>query len=975
MRPMARRLLAVLAASPGRVVRAELILDNMWPDHPPASATKTLQTYVVHLRRVLGSAAIHYWASGYTLDLNEVDLDAVNLDRRVADAEVAMLAKRWRPAAKDLAAARALVRGIPFDEFAVDEFAAPEVARLSELGWRAVELSGERAVQLGNPAAMVGPLEALVMEQPLRESAWARLVEVLIASGRPADAVRAGERARAILQRELHATPGPSLASALASIPRAGAQAAPKPTGPTRARTKHRGTTLLGREDQLRSIGSFLKATDRSSPGLLVVTGEPGIGKTSLLQEVSSGFVASGGIARFGRCDPNLRTAYHPLLEMLGSPDDLPLDQAGLHPHGRAALRGVLDPQRIPLRQVPLSDAGVERAHLLGAFEDALCWLAAGRRVLLVVDDVHWIDDATLDVLAHLLRRRSDAHGEAGVDITIAVGARTEVGPWQRFVAEAIEHNRSLAVPLTGLRTDTVADMVRARLPGVASGDLSADVHASTGGNPLLVNAVLDDLADRGAGSHSNVPYKVSLLMAGRLSRLDPKTVTVLHAAATSGASFTAAGIASVLSRLTADVERELERATAQHLIVREGIDPSEVRFAQDLLRQAIYESIPTDRRTSLHMRFAQNLATRPGHSEATADHWHRAGRPIQAARSLMETAHRERLMHLRGPALRSAARAAELVTGQPDDVALLMEIQTFRSELLLENGDRVEARAVLRSTRQLVERGTLEYVRVERLSAKLDASDARWEDAAKRLRHCLGELTYLGGPGASVNIDTEWCETQIQLAWVRYFNPPVDRRTEAEVDDALDQVGERAVAAQRVELAHVAGAIENGRSRFVSPDRALQLAHRSLLAAREIDDPVLIADKTFSVGFHLLWRRRLDEAEARLGAAAALFTDIGAENRTVTPLVYLGVASRFRGDVAGTRRRTLVALDACDREQSAIYSAACHANLGWCAWREDDVDDQVEPRQQVLPDHVELALRSGDFGVAIAWAGDVNFV
>ena len=127
LRPMARRLLAILAASPGRVVRAESILDSMWPEHAPPTAAKTLQSHVVHLRRALGSSSITYRATGYLLDLNTVDLDAGEIDRRVVKAETAMLAKRWREAAIDLAAARALVRGVPFDEFAVDEFAAPEV--------------------------------------------------------------------------------------------------------------------------------------------------------------------------------------------------------------------------------------------------------------------------------------------------------------------------------------------------------------------------------------------------------------------------------------------------------------------------------------------------------------------------------------------------------------------------------------------------------------------------------------------------------------------------------------------------------------------------------------------------------------------------------------------------------------------------------------------------------------------------------
>ena len=1021
LRPMARRLLAILAASPGRVVRAESILDSMWPEHPPPTAGKTLQSHVVHLRRALGSSSITYRATGYLLDLDTVDLDAGEIDRRVVKAETAMLAKRWREAAIDLAAARALVRGVPFDEFAVDEFAAPEVARLSELVFRATELSAACAVRIGNASAMVGPLEGLVMEQPLRESAWANLVHVLVASGRPADAQRAGERAAAVLQRELRAAPGPDLATALATIPRTSTRDAREPTGPVNPR--HGRVALLGREEQERSIASFLAATDRRVAGLIVVSGEPGIGKTTLLHAISDRFMETGGLALLGRCDPDLRTAYRPLFDILRAKSDLHLDQAGLHPLGRSALRRHLEPQRTRRGDLALSDAGIERTHLHGAIEDAVRWLAAGRHLLLVIDDLQWADDATLDVLTHLLQRRSGQRVIDDVDIDIAVGVRTDAGPWQRFVAEAIEHNRALVVPLLGLRHETVAAMVGARLAGSAPADLSNDIHASTGGNPLLVNAVLDDLADRGVESHSNVPYKVSLLMAGRLHRLDPETVDILNVAAAAGASFSAPLIARVLSRSVADVERALAAATASHLIVRDEHRPLDARFAHDLLRQAVYESIATERRVELHVRFAEHLDGQAGQVEATADHWRRAGRPIEAARCLLDSAQRERTMHLRGPALRSATLAAELILGHSEAAVLLADLQMFRVELLLELGDRPLARELLRDSRHLAVRGTLAYIRLERLSAKLDVSDARWEDAVRRLQHCLNELAYLGGPGASVDIDAEWCEVQIQLAWVRYWGrPSLDRRSDDEVDAALDEVGARAVASQRVELAHVAGAIQNRQSRFTSPDRALQLAHRSLLAARELDDPVLVADKTFSVGFHLLWRRRLDESEARLGAAAGLFADIAAESRTIPALVYLTVVSRFRGDVATTRRRAHIALEVCEHEQSAIYVAACRANLAWCALRDGDVDaarsesfeatsiwsdprrlpypfqglalwpalaltrqgdsdlvgrlveQLLAPTQQVLPVDIEQSLTAGDLDSALAWAMSAGF-
>ena len=507
----------------------------------------------------------------------------------------------------------------------------------------------------------------------------------------------------------------------------------------------------------------------------------------------------------------------------------------------------------------------------------------------------------------------------------------------------------------------------------------------------------------------------MALLVVGRLGRLDRPTVSVPECAAAVGATFDASLLAAVLDNSLHEIQQSLAVGEAHHLVV---LDPStEARFAHDLLRQAVYEAIPADRRVHLHTCFAEHFRDQPSHIGTSARHWERAGRLLEAAQALLEQARREQSMQLRSAALRTATIGAELAERQVAAPALLAELHELRCELLLELGDRATAREVLNRCRGLVVRGTLAYVRLERLSARAASGDGQWETASQHLRHCLSELAYVGGPGTSVEFDTEWCAVQIELAWNRYRLPHGDPRSDAELNGDLDEVSARATAQQRVELAHVCASIENMRARFTSPERALQLSHRSLLAARELEDPILIAEKTFSVGFHMLWRRRLDEAETRMTSAAALATDIRADNQLMVPLVYLAVVSRFRGDVGTTRRRAAAGLNLCEREQNAIYVAASRANLAWCALRDGSlataraesaaaVDSWADPRrvyfpfqglglwpalalastdsaptrsdlvsrltattQQQLPDDIEHALLSGDLDRALQWA------
>jgi DNA-binding SARP family transcriptional activator len=218
LRPMARRLLAVLAAARGRVVRVDRVIDLLWPEVSPASAAKTLQTHVVHLRRAVGQSSVIYRSAGYALALDVVQLDSAELERCMERADRDVRAGRFEDAFDNAWVAMSLVCGTPFDEFATEEFASAEVARLSELGARSVELGADCAARLGRASAMVGALESLVRAEPLRESAWAKLLFSLVASGRPGDAIRAAERAIDVLREELGAVPGRELAEQIELI-------------------------------------------------------------------------------------------------------------------------------------------------------------------------------------------------------------------------------------------------------------------------------------------------------------------------------------------------------------------------------------------------------------------------------------------------------------------------------------------------------------------------------------------------------------------------------------------------------------------------------------------------------------------------------------------------------------------------------------------------------------------------------------
>lgn len=197
LRPMERRLLAALTARRPRVVTVDSLADALWPEGPPASARKTIQTNVLRVRTAVGADVVETVEGGYRLaDDVEVDVDRF---------EAAMRAEKWEDALD-------LMAGTPFADVPCWVPAEAPRARLEELRCVAEE-ARLRAIVDSGEADAVADLEALVAASPLRESSWCLLVRALDRSGRRAEALRAYERARETLIAELGVSPGPELAA------------------------------------------------------------------------------------------------------------------------------------------------------------------------------------------------------------------------------------------------------------------------------------------------------------------------------------------------------------------------------------------------------------------------------------------------------------------------------------------------------------------------------------------------------------------------------------------------------------------------------------------------------------------------------------------------------------------------------------------------------------------------------------------
>ena len=204
-----RALLAMLLLHANEAVSTDRLLDALWPDGPPPSGAAALQVRVSHLRKVLGMAGrlVVTGPSGYTLELGRGELDVHRFEELVERADAA----EPIAAAALLREALGLWRGPALADLAYEEFAQPAIARLEELRLAALERRIEADLELGRHADLVGELDALVKQHPLRERMRSQHMLALYRSGRQADALGSYQEARATLVDQLGIEPGPVL--------------------------------------------------------------------------------------------------------------------------------------------------------------------------------------------------------------------------------------------------------------------------------------------------------------------------------------------------------------------------------------------------------------------------------------------------------------------------------------------------------------------------------------------------------------------------------------------------------------------------------------------------------------------------------------------------------------------------------------------------------------------------------------------
>ncbi len=680
-RPKQRAVLAILLLDAGRVVPLDRLVEELWGRQAPPQALASVQAYVSHLRRLLeprrppGTPAqvLVSQAPGYRIVVPDDDLDAARFQGLAREGHALLQAGEAARAAETLTDALRLWRGPVLADFPDALFVQAERARLADLRLTALEDRLTADLAIGRHALVVAELERLTAEHPFHERLQALYMTALYRCGRQVEALQAHERFRTRLRDELGLDPGPALQDLGRDIlrqaphldwtadagpgtgpaPRARAVApAPSPAAPAAATSSAVPPGVVGREAELRVVERALADAADGRGRLVLVAGEPGIGKTRLAEEAARRARAAGVTVAWGRSDPDAGApAFWPWIqlfrELVADPTAEPLRTA-LAPHAAdlaPLLPELADGPQQPA--APVLDPEASHFRLYRAATRALVGLATDRRLLLVLDDLQWADAASHRLLTHLAAPLPDApivvvatyrdrtpDGGELLDDTLAALART--GPLER-----------LALP--GLDRQDVARLVTAHFGTGPDTGLAELLRGHTGGNPFFLIEVLRLLGAHGWPGRSDgdaaslltaqVPAGVRDVLRRRLSRLPDQTRTLLLVAAVVGEEFDQ-DVVRAVSGVDEDVVLDaVELAMLSGLVVEDPETVGRFRFAHGLVREAVYGEVSRARRARLHARVARALLDRPGddtgHALQVAHHWWLAAPAVGAEQAV----------------------------------------------------------------------------------------------------------------------------------------------------------------------------------------------------------------------------------------------------------------------------------------------------------------------------------------------------
>jgi DNA-binding SARP family transcriptional activator len=556
-----------------------VLAELLW-ERPPADVTPALRVLVHRIRQALGvqgSAAVTRGTEGYMLALPLSQTDHGRFAELVSAGVDELRQGAAESAGQLLESALQLWRGEPWQDLGdTVEIAAPR-QRLTELRDIAVEELQAARLACGQAERAVAELQEAVMQAPYRERRWELLALALYRGGRQGEALAELRRVRELLIDDLGIEPGAALRAleqrmldqdpALLVVDCAAQRR-------TTEQVSEPDNHVLERDDELRGLRELgRRALPHRDGRLVLVRGEAGVGKSTVIGRFVVEIGRTAHVVR-GWCDPlSAPRPLGPLIDML--------------------------PQLPETRAASLA-AAIDRGDPNSVYTELVRMFAGGEPWVWVIEDIHWADDATLDLLRFIARRVSS------LPLLVLASYRDdEVGPQHPLslvLGDLATYAAVSRVSLRPLSRDAVAVLT-------SGSGINADaLHRLTGGNPFYITEVL--AASKNTRGPDALPRTVAEAVWGRLGRLtEPARETAL-ATAVCGPRVEL----SILEQVYPGAAAALPECLHAGVLINDG---AAAMFRHELARRATLHKIPDYRRRQMHIRALSALEDRPVTGEA----------------------------------------------------------------------------------------------------------------------------------------------------------------------------------------------------------------------------------------------------------------------------------------------------------------------------------------------------------------------
>lgn len=920
---------------------------QLWPDSTEAQAHTNLRSLVHRLRHDLPEADLFLRIERQTLQWSphpdvSWTLDVADFERALAQADQARSPVAARTALEE---AVALYRGDLLPG-CYDEWILPERERLRQAFLGALEqlillLERERDY----PAA-ISAAQRLLRYDPLHETTYRHLMRLYAISGDRAAALRTYHTCATVLDRELEAEPGFATQKAYKRLLQQQMPSVSLVASPTALVAS---APLVGRRPEWAQLQNVWQRASAGRPQMVVLTGEAGIGKTRLAEELlawvgrqgmtsaharcyaAEGELAYAPVATWLRADP-FRGALSRLTdiwltEVTRCVPDLLVERPELAPPG------------------PLTEAW-QRQRLFEALARAI--LGARQPLVLLLDDLQWCDRETLEWLHYLLR--FDAHARLLIVGTVRPEETTPAHPLEALLAALRRDGQVTEIALGPLDAAETALLAGHLAGGGLNAELAVHLYRETEGNPLFVVEAMR----MGVGEAKDTGPQVALhgfgrsptvqaVITARLAQLSLQARELVGLAAVIGRAFTF----EVLGRASGGDEdtlvRSLDELWRRRIIREQGVNAYD--FSHEKLREGAYAALHTAQRCLLHrhvaealeMVYAQTLDLVSGY---IATHYEQAGMVEQAVTYYQRAAEAAQRIYANAEALALSQRGLALLAMAPpapsqQEWPRMMSVQLYKQmgDILALTNQHDEARNAYQCA--LAQAAPSDWVSQAHLSRKIAQTwetQRRFEDALQTYSRAEAILDQASAEASSERWQ-EWIEIQSGRIFIHFWLAQVQEITEL-VEKTRSVVERSGTQAQRATFFQNLYMMSIRRDRGVL-EESLGYARSALAARQESGSATEIALARFFLGFAYLFYGDLDEAEAHIQAALAVGERAGDVVLQSRCLTYLTIVYRKRGQVEETSRYASRASRVATSLHWPEDVAMASANLAWVAWRQ----------------------------------------